>query len=98
MPPARPRQRLARADDVVRASGADNGQEGGWSSATAMSSIGGTNGPLWTCAAWSLERSLWCFLGLCASARARRVGDYESTNQICCVLLPRKCAVLLVIH
>ena len=28
MPPARPRQRLAGADDVVRASGAGNGQEG----------------------------------------------------------------------
>ena len=77
MPPARPRQRLAGLDDVVRASGAGNGQEGGWSSATAMSSIGGTGGPLRTCAAWSLARSLWCFLGVCASARVRRVGDYR---------------------
>ena len=77
MPTARPRQRLAGPDDAVRASGAGDDQGGGWGSDTAVSSISGTGGPLQTCAAWSLVRSLWCFLGVCASARVRRVGDYR---------------------
>ena len=38
-----------------------------------MSSVGGTGGPVRTCAAWSLARSVWCFLGVGARARVRWV-------------------------